>query len=75
LLAVIGIYSVMSYTVVQSTREIGIRMALGAQARDVLRLMVGQGFVLALVGVILGLAASFALAHLMTSLLFGFYIF
>ena len=69
-LAAIGIYSVMAYTVSQRTGEIGLRMALGAQSRDVLKLVVGQGMLMALIGVAIGLAASFALTRVMSSLLF-----
>jgi predicted permease len=70
-LGIIGIYGVISYTVSQRKREIGIRLALGAQSGDVVSMVLRQGAKLALLGACIGVAAAFALARLMTSLLFG----
>ena len=70
-LATIGIYGVMAYLVNQGTRELGIRIALGASPRNILSLVVRQGMVLAFFGVAIGLAAAFLLVRLIRSLLFG----
>jgi ABC-type antimicrobial peptide transport system permease subunit len=70
-LGLIGIYGVISYTVSQRRREIGIRLALGAQSGDVVSMVLRQGAKLALLGVCIGVVAALALARLMTSLLFG----
>ena len=70
-LTAVGLYGVISCSVSENTQQIGIRVALGAQRGDVLRLIVGQGLMLAIAGVVIGLVASYGLTRLMSSLLFG----
>jgi ABC-type antimicrobial peptide transport system permease subunit len=70
-LAALGLYGVLSYAVAQRTRELGIRLAIGAQKRDLFRLVVGGGMKLALIGMALGVAAAIGLTRVLTSMLYG----
>jgi ABC-type antimicrobial peptide transport system permease subunit len=70
-LAAVGIYGVVAFSVARRTQEIGIRMALGAQRSDVLRLVLGEGARMAAIGVVIGIGASLAITRLLSNLLFG----
>ena len=71
LLTALGLYGVLTFSVARRTREIGIRVALGAQRRDVMRLIVSQGLLIVVVGIVLGLVASYGLSKVIATLLFG----
>src|SRR5262249_48145632 len=70
LLAAVGVYGVISYSTAQSVYEIGVRMALGAQRRDIITLILGQGLILTLIGLAIGLAGAFWITRLLSNLLF-----
>jgi putative ABC transport system permease protein len=71
LLSAIGLYGVIAYSVAQRTHEIGVRIALGARAQDVLGMVLGQGFLLVLVGLVVGIVGAVFFTELLTSMLFG----
>jgi putative ABC transport system permease protein len=71
LLAIVGLYGVMSYTVAQRTHEIGVRLAVGAERRDILRLVLRQGVGLALVGILVGVIVALGMSSVLASQLFG----